>query len=76
MMVWTFLPPHSLVVFQAGLANLIRRIGPYNHGMKVCTSSSAVAGVSHELENCYHVHLLLLPALLKIFCPLPIKIRS
>jgi hypothetical protein len=30
----------------------------------------------HELQNCYHVHLPLPPAPLKIFCPLAINIES
>ncbi|KAJ7824297.1 hypothetical protein B0H14DRAFT_2824044 [Mycena olivaceomarginata] len=75
MMVWTFLPPHSLVVFQTGLANLITRIGWTNHGMEVLHKCFSCCR-SHELENCYQIHLPLPPASLKIFCPLPTKTGS
>ncbi|KAJ7829749.1 hypothetical protein B0H14DRAFT_2809119 [Mycena olivaceomarginata] len=75
MMVWTFLPPHSLVVFQTGLANLMAGIGPTNHGIEVLHKSFSCCG-SHELENCYQIRLPLPPASLKIFFPLPIKTGS
>ncbi|KAJ7833769.1 hypothetical protein B0H14DRAFT_2800054 [Mycena olivaceomarginata] len=75
MMVWTFLPLHSLVVFQAGLTNLIRRIGPTNDGTKVSHKFFSCYG-SHELQNCCHIHLPLPSPPLKIFCPLHIRIES
>jgi hypothetical protein len=74
------------------LANLIGRIGPWNHGTTVshkffsfCGSESYFSHPpiylnqifeGHELQNYCYVHLPLPPAPLKMFCQLSIKIGS